>query len=95
MNTKANLSHVAQRVVNRTTDDPKKRKSLLARLSKLKASSFRHDNFTVVTLSTESGRVAGAGASKRSPTDPLDEAIGFNLALIRAVEGVVQSYLAV
>lgn len=95
MNMKATLSHVARRVVNRTIDDPKIRKSLLIRLSKLKTSSFRHDNFTVVTLSTVAGRVAGAGASKRSPTDPLDEAIGYNLALIRAVEGVVQSYLVV
>ena len=59
----------------------------------LRVSLFEQGNFTIVTLQDGMGKIAGAGASKRMPGDSTDEAIGYNLALIRAVEVAVDDFV--
>lgn len=47
---------------------------------------FKQDNFTIVTLLSNDGRVVGAGAAKRMPTDFESDVIGINIALVRAIK---------
>lgn len=55
-------------------------------------------NFTTVILIDEAqyetkAKIKGVGVSKRNPTDPVDDHIGHNIALTRAIEDAAESYI--
>lgn len=90
---KTSLSHVISRVVGRELPQHLWR-TARSFIQSLELACFEHGNFTIVTLSDLEGEVWGAGASKRMPGDVADDAIGYNIALVRAVESVVKTIAA-
>lgn len=90
---KANLTLVASRAAKRMLTSRNDRKQARAFILDLTLDSFQRGNFSVVTLSDLDG-VAGVGVSKRCPSDNLNDNIGYNIALVRAVEHAIELYAA-
>lgn len=92
MNTNtADISFIASRVIRRMVPDRSLWKAARTYLQDLGVKSFDQGNFTIVTLFDPLDGVIGAGAAKRMPEDGVNHAIGYNIALTRAVESVISS----
>lgn len=93
MNAKTDINKVFSRVIKRKL--PLHHRADAKRLAKLlEIQEFKQGNFTIITLSVGAS-IQGVGVSKRMPNDVADDVIGYNLALVKAVEAVIQkNYLA-
>lgn len=85
MNTKANITLVASRVARRTYKSAEIQKAARGFILGLELEVIFRGNYTVALLSDALGTV-GCGIAKRCPSDDLNEDIGHNIALVRAVE---------
>lgn len=86
------LTKVALRLTKRMLADatPQIRIDARRALAELEADEYEQGNFTIVILKDKkTGILQAVGASKRMATDPEDNVIGYNLALIRAVESFI------
>lgn len=90
---KASITLVAERVASRAIKSQSLQAAACEHVQALQPLRFEQGNFTVVTLQNSSGDILGLGVSKRMPSDVQNEIVGFNLALVRAVEMAVDEFI--
>jgi hypothetical protein len=88
---KTDISKVSSRLVNRMLHSSA-RADARRFINSLYVEEFKQDNFTIITLANQV-RVLAIGVSKRMPNDPIDDGIGYNLALVRAVRSAIQKHI--
>lgn len=90
MHCKVKYQAACNRVLKRVPH--KNLKNISEILNNLFISQIVYGNFTVINLQTHDGDIAGTGIAKRNPIDINDPAVGYNIALHRAIENVIDSY---
>ena len=90
---RADFEHVVSRVLRRSGLDLKAQKAILHSLVDRNDVRVRlQDNFTLVYIMF-GNRMIGCGMSKRRSDEEFDPIIGYNIALVRAVEEAVETLL--
>ena len=74
------------------SESPELRIEVRKYLTSLSNNSFVQDNYTIAVLMKDA-TICGLGVSKRNPVDPIDETIGFDIALNRAIKSAILSYI--
>lgn len=94
MATKTELSVVIDRAMKRLLKcNIMLQQQTLEYVNSLRVSEHKQGNFYVVALVTKSSPAAiiSLGVAKRMPTDASDDAIGYNIALVRAVDAFIKT----